>query len=302
MPQEQEENQAWAFVRDTVLYELALIVEQPTNVISLDDRLVETIHADVNDLAFDFIPCIQESLAVRIPPAEWAEARTVRQVCDLVASYYRRKTAPERQALERRLERIRLEEIRKSPVQIIRWPPRYWSVSPYWRWRRSRRLWRHWRRDARTLERALLSGPMFNLEPQSTSQVALDEDDPTFVLVRDVVFWVLEGITEQPRSIMTLDDRFGEPPYVEAHYDIDLLFVRTVEDVLAVDVSYREWSNAGTIRDICQTLARHYQAKPAHERAGIEAALRAWRIDEYNAQPPRQWWQVWRWRLPRWPV
>lgn len=115
MPQEQEEDQAWAFVRNVVLYEFALILEQPTNVISLEDRLVETMHADINDVAFDFIPFIQESLAVRIPPAEWAEAGTVGQVCDLVASYYRCKTATEWQAIERRLEWTFLQEVRKSP-------------------------------------------------------------------------------------------------------------------------------------------------------------------------------------------
>lgn len=65
-----------------------------------------------------------------------------------------------------------------------------------------------------------------------------------------------------------------------------------VQHQLQVTVSAGEWSNAHNIRDICKALARYFRAKPAHERAAIEAKLKALNIDQYNAPPPlppRKW-------------
>ncbi len=151
----------------------------------------------------------------------------------------------------------------------------------------------------------LRSGTLFKPELETVARTAIDEADPAFALARDVVFWVLEGMVRQPRSIMTLDDRFGEPPYVEADYEIGESFVDEVEGLLQVNVSAREWSKAHTTRAICKALARHYRAKPAQERAVVEANLNALKVDQYNAPPvlpPGEWWHFWQWEIPRWPV
>jgi len=283
-----DDDQASAMVQDLALSSLSLIVSQPIEVISLDDHLVQTICATADDLCFEFIPFIHEALAIGVPVAEWAQAGTVRQVCALLASYYGRKPAHERQAVETRLAEVRQRFAQRSSCQ---------------RWRQRRRL--SWQRDARAMRRVLRSGALFKPMPEAAVPAAIDEADPAFVLARDVVFWVLEGMVRQPRSIMTLDDRFGEPPYVEADYEIGESFVDEVEGLLQVNVSAREWSNAHTTRAICKALARHYRAKPAQERAVVEANLNALKVDRYNAPPvlpPAKWWHFWQWEIPRWPI
>lgn len=97
----QQDDQAAATVQDLVLSSLSLIVGQPREVISLDDHLAQTICASADDLSFEFIPLINEALAIRVPAAAWTEACTVQEVCALVASSDGRKPAHERQGAKR---------------------------------------------------------------------------------------------------------------------------------------------------------------------------------------------------------
>jgi len=309
----QEEDGVPAAVRDVVLSELSMVVLQPREVMSLDDHLVHTIHADADDLSFDFIPFVHEALRVRVSAAEWSNARTVGQVCALLALHYRQKAPSEQAAIEARLVTMRRSmdggvaaDSRARycfgllPLPYPPWRPGY-RPPPHARRRRRWRLWRSWQPGARSLRRALREGPMFKPDPNAERLALADQSDPAFVLARDVVFWVVEHFLARPRQTLSLDDDITEEPYIESK-DLQDWFVVNVENLLEVSVSQREWSSAGTIRAVCRILARHFRAKPAHERQAIEAELRAVNVDAYNPPPPVRWWQFWRWELPRWPV
>jgi hypothetical protein len=304
----QEEDRVTSVVRNVVLTELSWVVAQPMDVISDDDHLAHAICASASDLAFDFIPFVQRALDVCVPAAAWSEACTVGQACELLTSHYRQKPAQERAVIEARLASLKPspggEKLRRRRYywRLSSWLPlksSYW-YSPFARWRRLGRFWRSWRGKARRLRRALQAGPMFAPRAVPALHVTGDETDAAFALVRDVVFWSLEGLTERRRETMSLDDDLEDRPYIESGPFLDL-FIPQLEYLLDVNVSRREWSNNRTIRQVCHVLARHYRTKPAEERAAIEAEAREARVDQYNEPSPRRWWEFWRWRLPRLP-
>jgi len=293
----QEADRVALLVRNVVLSELSWVVGQPTAVIGLGDHLVHTIHADADDLSFDFIPFVECALEVTIPASLWRDACTVSQVCDLLVSHYRQKPTHEQAAVEARLVTMWASpgtaedsSRRSSPLKP------YQPNSPFARGRLGR-LWRSWQPGARARRHALRSGPVFGPKPSPALAAAAEDADPVFVLVRDAVFWLLEAYMEQSRSTLSLEGEVAEPPYVRFFSFWDS-FGDEIVDILEVAPSQREWSSIRTVREICRLLVRHFRALPPDVRHTVEARLRQMKVEEYNAPPPRRWWQV----LPRWPM
>jgi hypothetical protein len=289
----QEEDHVASVVRDVVLSELSWVVVQPREVISFDDHLVHTIHADADDLSFDFIPFVERALEVSIPVSSWREACTVGQVCDLVASHYRQKPAHERAAVEARLAML-CASLRNADDTRPRLSQTSYRCSPV---ARGPRLTRSWQAGARARRRALRSGPLFGPKPSPALAAAAEDADPVFVLVRDAVFWLLEAYLEQPRSTLPLEGDVAEPPYVR-YFSLWESFGEEIVDMLEVHPSQREWSSISTVREICRILARHFKALPPDVRQTVEARLREWKVEDYNAPSPQRWWHVWRWQWP----
>ncbi len=78
-------------VRQVVLSKLAEILKCPKDAISLDQRVVDDLRVDSDDLSFWFIPGVESSLGIDVPNKEWRGVSTVRQVCALLEEHCRRK-------------------------------------------------------------------------------------------------------------------------------------------------------------------------------------------------------------------
>jgi len=49
------------------------------------------LHIDSDDLSFDFLPNVQAELGVTVPRKEWFKVSTVREISELLETYYRKR-------------------------------------------------------------------------------------------------------------------------------------------------------------------------------------------------------------------